>query len=62
MTSYQAPLAEIKFVLNDLVGLGKVSSLPGFEETTPDLVGAILDEAAKLGEEVLAPINRSGDP
>ena len=61
MTSYQAPLAEINFVLNDLVGLGKVSSLPGFEETTPDLVGAILDEAAKLGEEVLAPINRSGD-
>ena len=61
MTSYKAPLAEINFVLKDLVGLNKITSLPGYEEVTFDLVSAILEEARKLGEDVLAPLNRIGD-
>ncbi len=61
MTAYQAPLAEMRFVLNDLVGLDQVTALPGCEDATPDLVDAILEEAGKLGSEVLAPINHSGD-
>ena len=61
MTDYRAPLAEMRFVLNELAGLGDVAGLPGYEEATPDLVDAILEEAGKLATEVLAPLNRPGD-
>jgi 3-(methylthio)propanoyl-CoA dehydrogenase len=59
--SYTPPRKDMQFVLHELVGLGAVSSLPGCEEVTPDLVDAILDEAGKLASDVLAPINWSGD-
>jgi alkylation response protein AidB-like acyl-CoA dehydrogenase len=61
MTTYTAPIADFKFVLNDLLGLDKYANLPGFEEVTPDLVDAILEEAGKVAAEVLHPINQSGD-
>lgn len=61
MTAYVPPLDEMRFVINELAGLDAVAALPGFEETTPELVDAILEEAGKLGSEVLAPINQSGD-
>lgn len=61
MTSYKAPLAEIDFLLNECFGLQGHANLPGFEEATPDTVDAILQEAAKLSEEVLAPLNGVGD-
>ncbi|QDQ27963.1 acyl-CoA dehydrogenase [Chitinimonas arctica] len=59
--SYKAPLADMRFVLNELAGLSEVAALPGYEEVNPELVDAILDEAAKLAENVLAPLNRVGD-
>ncbi len=59
--SYTPPRKDMQFVLHELVGLNAVSSLPGCEEVTPDLVDAILDEAGKLASDVLAPINWSGD-
>ncbi|MEM7171092.1 MAG: acyl-CoA dehydrogenase [Pseudomonadota bacterium] len=59
--TYQPPLTELQFVLQDLAGMGELAQLPGFEEATPDLVGAVLEEAGKLAGEVLAPINWSGD-
>ena len=61
MTSYNAPLTEINFVLKELGNLERVSSLPGYEEVTPGLVSSILEEAGKIGEDVLAPLNRIGD-
>ena len=61
MSTYQAPLKDMKFVLNELAGLGEVAKLPGFEEATPDTVHAILEEASKFASEVLDPINYSGD-
>jgi len=61
MSTYQAPLAEMQFVLNELAGIDSVGRLPGFEEATPDVVAAILEEAAKFATNVLDPINRSGD-
>ena len=61
MSAYQAPLKDMKFVLNELAGLGEVAKLPGFEEATPDTVDAILEEASKFASEVLDPINYSGD-
>lgn len=62
MTRYNAPLADIRFVLHDLLGTEALfQRLPGFESATPDIVDAVLEEAAKFAEQVLAPINQSGD-
>ena len=61
MSSYQAPLKDMRFVLNHLAALADVAKLPGYEEATPDTVDAILEEAAKFASEVLDPINFSGD-
>src|SRR4030095_12688142 len=61
MSTYHAPLAEIQFVMTELVGLDAVAKLPGFEEATPDVVGAILEEGAKFATNVLAPLNAVGD-
>ena len=61
MTVYQAPLDDMRFVLNELADLDGVSKLPGLGDATPDVVDAILEEAGKLAAEVLAPLNKSGD-
>ncbi|KAF0218901.1 MAG: putative acyl-CoA [Rhodospirillaceae bacterium] len=59
--TYAAPLADIKFVLEHVAGLGKVTALPVFAEASPDLVESILEEAAKIAADTLAPLNRIGD-
>ena len=61
MSQYHAPLAEMEFVLNELAGLDQVSQLPGFEEGTPDVAAAILEEGSKFATDILDPINYSGD-
>jgi alkylation response protein AidB-like acyl-CoA dehydrogenase len=61
MSAYQAPLKDMRFVLNDLAGLGEVAKLPGYQDATQDTVDAILEEASKFASEVLDPINYSGD-
>jgi 3-(methylthio)propanoyl-CoA dehydrogenase len=59
--SYQAPLKDMRFVLNELAGLSEVAKLAGYQDATPDTVDAILEEASKFASEVLDPINFSGD-
>jgi alkylation response protein AidB-like acyl-CoA dehydrogenase len=61
MHEYQAPLADMKFVLRELVDLELLAQLPGFGELTLDVADAVLDEAAKFAGGVLSPLNRSGD-
>jgi alkylation response protein AidB-like acyl-CoA dehydrogenase len=61
MSSYVAPLKDMRFVLNELAGLAEVAKLPGYQDATPDTVDAILEEASKFASEVLDPINYSGD-
>ena len=61
MSTYQAPLKDMRFVLKELAGLEEVARLPGYGEATPDTVDAILEEAAKFAAGVLDPLNRSGD-
>ena len=61
MTEYAAPIRDMKFVIEELIGLDTVNSLPGYEEASSDVTTAILEEAGKLARDVLSPINRNGD-
>lgn len=61
MPIYKAPLEDVRFVLDEIVGAGKLAELPGYEDATPDLIAQVLEEGAKLCEEVLFPLNQSGD-
>ncbi len=59
--TYAAPTAEQRFVLDTVADLPGLAALPGFDGATPDMVDAILDEAAKLSANVFAPLNAVGD-
>ncbi|MEM1046530.1 MAG: acyl-CoA dehydrogenase C-terminal domain-containing protein [Pseudomonadota bacterium] len=61
MPTYRAPVDDTLFLLNSVFGIDRYNNLPGFEEATPDMIEAILSEAGKLSEEVLAPLNQTGD-
>ena len=61
MSEYIAPLKDIRFAMQDLAALDQIVSLPGCQEATPDVVDAILEEAAKFAGEVLSPLNQVGD-
>jgi len=61
MPSYKAPVDDVMFLLSDVFHIDRYNNLPGFAEATPDLIAAVLAEAAKFSEEVLTPLNRVGD-
>ncbi len=61
MLDYTPPLKDMRFTLAELADLNLISSLPGYEDATPDFVNTILEEAGKFASRVLAPINASGD-
>ena len=58
---YRAPIAEYRFLLNHVAGFNQVAATKTFADATQDTVSAILTEAAKLCETVLAPLQRLGD-
>jgi len=62
MPTYRAPRQDIDFLLNDVFQADQLfSSMPGTQDASVDLTSAIVDEAAKIAEGLLAPINQSGD-
>ncbi len=61
MPVYKAPLDNIRFVLHDVLGAEKIAQLPGYGEATGELIDQIIEEGAKICEEVLFPLNQSGD-
>ncbi len=62
MSRYTAPLREMRFVLFDVLEAEKsFAHLEGAENATRDLIDAVLDEGARFNEQVLAPLNKTGD-
>ncbi len=59
--SYRAPLGDFSFLLDQIVGFDQVRQTERFADASSETTEAILTEAAKLCEEVLAPLNRGGD-
>lgn len=61
MPSYAAPVADTRFILDEIVGLERLTNIPGFEAVSGDLVQAVLEEAGRFAAEVLYPLNAVGD-
>ncbi len=59
--SYVAPLKDMLFNIEHLAGLAEVAAMPGFEDAGMDTAQAVLEEAARFNQEVLAPLNWDGD-
>jgi len=58
---FTPPLADIRFVLNRLIGIDKLSALPAYEAVGEDVIDAVLTEAGKIAAEQFAPLNDMGD-
>ena len=61
MATYTAPLRDLRFVYEELFDAGEITALEDYQDATPDLVHAIVEEGAKLCQNELFPLNRSGD-
>ena len=61
MVSYIPPVQDMRFALDTMVGLESIAALPGYEDASAELVDAVLEEAARLATEVIAPVNQEGD-
>jgi len=61
MQVYKAPLRDMAFLLNELFADHPFGELEAFADFTPDLLEAILEQAARVSEEILLPLNASGD-
>ena len=59
--SYRAPVKDMLFVMSELAGIEAVARLPGFEDAGADTAAAVLDECARLNQDVIAPLNVEGD-
>ena len=59
--SYKSPVAEFRFLLDQVLGYGQLAETPTFAEADADVTEAILTELGRLCDGVLAPLNRGGD-
>ncbi|MDA8694825.1 acyl-CoA dehydrogenase [Alphaproteobacteria bacterium] len=58
---YEAPVRDLNFVIKNLINLEDLTKIDDYQHFSDDLVDAILEEAGKIGSEVLDPCNLSGD-
>ena len=59
--SYSAPVKDMLFVMKELADIESIAALPGFEDASLDTAQAVLEEAARFNNEVVAPLNFEGD-
>ncbi len=59
--SYTAPIKDMLFCMTKLAGLDRVAALPGFEDAGAETAAAVLEECARLNQDVVAPLNWAGD-
>jgi alkylation response protein AidB-like acyl-CoA dehydrogenase len=59
--TYHAPVAEMRFLLGPVLDAGRLAATARFAEATTETIDAVLAEAARLAEDVLAPLRRTGD-
>src|SRR5688572_1768053 len=58
---YRAPVKDIRFVLDELIGTAELRDCPPFADYSVETTDAVLGEAARFAEAVLAPLTKSGD-
>ncbi|KAF4531275.1 hypothetical protein B566_EDAN019366 [Ephemera danica] len=58
---FKSPVQDMLFVMKELAGIDAVAQLPGFEDYDFDTAAAVLEESAKLADQVIAPLNSAGD-
>jgi alkylation response protein AidB-like acyl-CoA dehydrogenase len=61
MATFKAPVDDIKYLINEFLDRSELSGISTIEEMTPDITNAIYEEAGKVAEGLLFPLNRSGD-
>ncbi|HEV2561210.1 MAG TPA: acyl-CoA dehydrogenase C-terminal domain-containing protein [Rhizomicrobium sp.] len=61
MPIYRAPIEDFRFLMHEFFNIENYRDLPGFQDLSPDLLDDILTNGGKFCEEVLQPINQSGD-
>lgn len=61
MPVYRAPVRDMSYVINELLNFEQYQEILGFEDADADTMAAILEEGGRLAEEVIHPINQSGD-
>ena len=59
--AYKAPVRDLTFILNEVLEIDRYSNQPGFADISSDVVAQVLEEGGKFAEEVIAPINWTGD-
>jgi len=59
--TYRAPVKDMLFVMKELAGIEAVAQLPGYEDAGIETAAAVLEECAKLNEDVIAPLNHESD-
>ena len=57
MPTFKAPVRDINFVLNEVLNVGQLAEYERYADATPDIVEGVVDEAAKLIENQIAPLN-----
>ena len=61
MPTYKAPLDDIRFLLHDVHNVSQLATLPGYEDATAEMIDSVIAGGAKVCEDVLFPLNQSGD-
>ena len=61
MTAYRAPVQDMRFTLEHVVGLETLTAIERFSHVDSDLIAGIFDEAGRFASEVIAPLSRVGD-